>query len=86
MICILQGAFFVSNGCRSRASAREQGRQDSFNPMCRKTFQVKSRLWDNDSFYGRRKNAMRVTLKDGSVREYAGPMAIIDIAKDLSEG
>ncbi len=29
---------------------------------------------------------MRVTLKDGSVREYAGPMAIIDIAKDLSEG
>ncbi len=29
---------------------------------------------------------MRITLKDGSVREYAGPMAIIDIAKDLSEG
>ena len=29
---------------------------------------------------------MKVTLKDGSVREYGEPMAIIDIAKDLSEG
>ncbi|MDO5551188.1 MAG: TGS domain-containing protein, partial [Lachnospiraceae bacterium] len=29
---------------------------------------------------------MKVTLKDGSVKEYAQPMAIIDIAKDLSEG
>ena len=29
---------------------------------------------------------MKVTLKDGSVKEYAQPMAVIDIAKDLSEG
>ena len=29
---------------------------------------------------------MKVTLKDGSVKEYAQPMAVIDIAKDISEG
>ena len=29
---------------------------------------------------------MKVTLKDGSVKEYAQAMAVIDIAKDLSEG
>ncbi len=29
---------------------------------------------------------MKITLKDGSVREYAQPMSIIDIAKDISEG
>jgi len=29
---------------------------------------------------------MKVTLKDGSAKEYAQPMAIIDIAKDISEG
>ncbi len=29
---------------------------------------------------------MKVTLKDGSVREYASPLSVIDIAKDLSEG
>ncbi len=29
---------------------------------------------------------MKITLKDGSVKEYASPMSIIDIAKDLSEG
>ncbi len=29
---------------------------------------------------------MKITLKDGSVREYAQPVAVIDIAKDLSEG
>ena len=29
---------------------------------------------------------MKVTLKDGSVREYAQAMSVIDIAKDLSEG
>ena len=29
---------------------------------------------------------MKITLKDGSVREYAQPMAVIDIAKDISEG
>ena len=29
---------------------------------------------------------MKITLKVGSVKEYAQPMAVIDIAKDLSEG
>ena len=29
---------------------------------------------------------MKITLKDGSVKEYAGAMSIIDIAKDISEG
>ena len=29
---------------------------------------------------------MKITLKDGSVKEYAQNMAVIDIAKDLSEG
>ncbi len=29
---------------------------------------------------------MKVLLKDGSSKEYASPMAIIDIAKDISEG
>ncbi|MGN0165606.1 MAG: threonine--tRNA ligase [Lachnospiraceae bacterium] len=29
---------------------------------------------------------MKITLKDGSVKEYQEPIAIIDIAKDLSEG
>ena len=29
---------------------------------------------------------MKVTLKDGSVKEYAQPMAVTDIAKDISEG
>lgn len=29
---------------------------------------------------------MKITLKDGSVKEYGQPMAVIDIAKDISEG
>lgn len=29
---------------------------------------------------------MKITLKDGSVKEYAEPMSILDIARDLSEG
>ena len=29
---------------------------------------------------------MKITLKDGSVREYSQPMAVINIARDLSEG
>ncbi|RRD94521.1 threonine--tRNA ligase [Clostridiales bacterium COT073_COT-073] len=29
---------------------------------------------------------MKITLKDGSIREYEQPMAIIDIVKDISEG
>lgn len=29
---------------------------------------------------------MKITLKDGSAKEYASPISIIDIAKDISEG
>ena len=29
---------------------------------------------------------MKITLKDGSVKEYGQSMAVIDIARDLSEG
>lgn len=29
---------------------------------------------------------MKITLKDGSVKEYAQAMSVIDIAKDISEG
>lgn len=29
---------------------------------------------------------MKITLKDGSVKEYANSMSVIDIAKDISEG
>ncbi len=29
---------------------------------------------------------MKITLKDGSVKEYARPMTVIDIARDLSDG
>ena len=29
---------------------------------------------------------MKVTLKDGSVKEYVSAMSVIDIAKDISEG
>ncbi len=29
---------------------------------------------------------MKITLKDGSSKEYASPMSVIDIAKDISEG
>ncbi len=29
---------------------------------------------------------MKITLKDGSVKEYSQPMSIVDVAKDLSEG
>lgn len=29
---------------------------------------------------------MKITLKDGSVKEYENQMAVIDIAKDISEG
>lgn len=35
---------------------------------------------------GRMEVKMKVTLKDGSVKEYAQAMSVIDIAKDLSEG
>ncbi len=29
---------------------------------------------------------MKITLKDGSVKEYANPMSILEVARDLSEG
>ena len=29
---------------------------------------------------------MKITLKDGSVKEYAGAMSVIEIARDISEG
>ena len=29
---------------------------------------------------------MKITLKDGSVREYENPMSVLDIARDISEG
>ena len=29
---------------------------------------------------------MKITLKDGSVKEYDRPMSVIEIAADLSEG
>ena len=29
---------------------------------------------------------MKITLKDGSVKEYSQPMSVADIAKDISEG
>ena len=29
---------------------------------------------------------MKITLKDGSSKEYASSMSVIDIAKDISEG
>ena len=29
---------------------------------------------------------MKITLKDGSSKEYSSPMSVIDIAKDISEG
>ncbi len=31
-------------------------------------------------------SVLKIKLKDGSCKEYAEPMAIIDIAKDISEG
>jgi threonyl-tRNA synthetase len=33
-----------------------------------------------------RKIVMRITLKDGSIKEYNQPMSILDVARDLSEG
>ena len=29
---------------------------------------------------------MKITLKDGSSKEYEGAMSVLDIAKDISEG
>ena len=45
-------------------------------------------FWSGSFYYFRtkRRKKMKITLKDGSVKEYASPMSIIDIAKDISEG
>ena len=37
-------------------------------------------------FHQKGEITMKITLKDGSVKEYAQPMSILDIAKDISEG
>ena len=29
---------------------------------------------------------MKITLKDGTIKEYAGSMSVIDIAREISEG
>lgn len=34
----------------------------------------------------RKKEIMKITLKDGTVKEYGNSMSVIDIAKDISEG
>ena len=36
--------------------------------------------------YKKRRENMKITLKDGSVKEYASAMSVIDSAKDISEG
>ena len=36
--------------------------------------------------FSKEKEIMKITLKDGSVKEYAGAMSVIDIANDISEG
>ncbi len=35
---------------------------------------------------GKENIEMKITLKDGSIKEYAQPMSILEIAKDISEG
>lgn len=52
-------------------------------------FDYKCRSKETSFFYFTRKvkvDGMKITLKDGSVKEYQSAMAIIDIAKDISEG
>ena len=34
----------------------------------------------------RMEDRMKITLKDGSVKEYAQPMSVYEIAADISEG
>ena len=48
-----------------------KGHENTPNRACRQCLEV---------------NCMKITLKDGSVKEYAEAMSVIDIAKDLSEG
>ena len=42
--------------------------------------------YDNAASFLKEKEIMKITLKDGSVKEYAGAMSVIDIANDISEG
>ena len=34
----------------------------------------------------RKKKIMKITLKDGTVKEYESSKSVIDLAKDISEG
>ena len=47
---------------------------------------TKSACRGQTKYQERNGEKMKVLLKDGSSKEYAEPMAIIDIAKDISEG
>ncbi len=43
-------------------------------------------LYENKYMKERKKKIMKITLKDGTVKEYVSSMSVIDIAKDISEG
>lgn len=43
-------------------------------------------LYENEYMKERKKKIMKITLKDGTVKEYESSMSVIDIAKDISEG
>ena len=43
-------------------------------------------LYENEYMKERKKKIMKITLKDGTVKEYVSSMSVIDIAKDISEG
>ena len=43
-------------------------------------------LYRNFVYFEKGEEMMKITLKDGSVKEYENQMAVIDIAKDISEG
>lgn len=45
-----------------------------------------SQSLESQEIKGKKGKIMKITLKDGSIREYTEPMAIIDIVKDISEG
>ncbi len=43
-------------------------------------------LYENEYMKERKKKIMKITLKDGTVKEYESSKSVIDIAKDISEG
>ena len=43
-------------------------------------------LYENKYMKERKKKIMKITLKDGTVKEYESSKSVIDIAKDISEG